>query len=138
MVYSINFIPSAASISSNIKGPMVCPGEELILTCTSQGTSQRWIITDENDASFEVTFTSTSDEQRLVSRIFNTMTFEFALMSVAFDHFESMVSVVVTEEINSTTVECVGRFSSRDSVVLMITGWCMQANVHCDISIITI
>jgi hypothetical protein len=51
------------------------------------------------------------------------MTFEFALMSVAFGHFESTVSVVVTEEINNTRVECVGRFS-RDSVVLMIlTGW---------------
>jgi hypothetical protein len=101
---------------------MACPGEELILTCTGQGTSQRWTISDEKENIIDVTFTSTSDEQRLISRIFNTMTFEFALMSVAFDHFESTISVVVTEEINSTTVECVGRFS-RDSVVLMITGW---------------
>ena len=102
---------------------MVCPGEELILTCTGQGTSQRWTITDEDGAGFEVSFssTSTSDEQRLVSRYFNTITFEFALMSVAFSHFQSMISVVVTEEINNTRVECTGRFS-RDSVIVMITG----------------
>ena len=85
---------TAASISSNIEGAMVCPGEELILTCTGQGPVQRWIITNEDSIDIEVTFSSTSDEQRLISRNFNTMIFEFALISVAFDHFESMVSVV--------------------------------------------
>ena len=70
-----------------------------------------------------VAFSRSSDEQRLISRNFNTMTFEFAVMSVAFDDFESMVSVVVTEEINNTRVECTGHLS-RDSVVLLIlTGW---------------
>ena len=34
-----------ASISSNVESAMVCSGEELILTCTGQGTSQRWHIT---------------------------------------------------------------------------------------------
>lgn len=102
---------------------MVCPGEELVLTCTSQGTSHRWYISDEDGANFEVSFTkSTSDEQRLIIRNFNTMSFEFALMSVAYDHFESTVSVIVTEEINNTRVECTGRFS-RDLVVLKISGW---------------
>ena len=104
---------------------MVCPGEELILTCTGQGTSQRWIITDENGADIEVIFSSTSDEQRLINRYFNTMTFEFALISVAFDYFESTVSVVVTEEINNTRVECTGRLSRDSIIVLTITGWCM-------------
>jgi hypothetical protein len=114
---------AAASISSNFEGVMLCPGEELILTCTGQGPVQRWTVTDEDGADIEVTFISTqSDERRLISHIFNTMTFEFSLTSVAFDRFESMVSVVVTEEINSTRVECHGRFSG-DSVVLMITGW---------------
>ena len=111
---------------------MVCPGEELILTCTSQGTSQRWTITDEDGADIEVVFVSTlSDEQRLVSCIFNTMTFEFDLMSAAFSHFESTVSVVVTEEINNTSlrVECVGRFS-RDSVVVTIAGRCKFSSWH--------
>ena len=115
---------AAASISYNIEGAMVCPGEELILTCTGQGPVQRWTITDEDGADIEVSFSRTSDEQRLISCNFNTMTFEFALMSVAFDHFESMFSVVVTEEINNTRVECTGRLS-RDSIVLtIITGWC--------------
>ena len=63
----------------------------------------------------KVSFSSTSDEQILVSRIFNTMTFEFDLKS------ESTISVVVTEEINNTRVEFTGHFS-RDSVVVMITG----------------
>jgi hypothetical protein len=102
---------------------MVCPGEELILTCTGQGPIQRWIITDEDGADIEISFSSTSDEQRPVVRSFNTMSFEFALMSVASDHFESTVSVVVTEEINNTKVECTGR-SSRVSIVLKIKGWC--------------
>ena len=52
---------------------MVCPGEELILTCTGQGIAQRWIMTDEDGANTEVTFISTSDEQ---SRYFNIMSFE--------------------------------------------------------------
>ena len=51
------------------------------------------------------------------------MTFEFALMSIAFDHLESTVSVVVTEEINNTRVECVGRFSRDSIIVLTIIGW---------------
>ena len=114
---------TAASISSNIEGAMVCPGEELILTCTGQGPVQRCIITDEDGVDIEVTFSSTSDEQRLISHNFNTMIFEFDLMSVAFDHFELMVSVVVTEEINNTRVDCTG-YLSTDSVILMIlTGW---------------
>ena len=99
---------------------MVCPGEELILTCTIRGTSQRWTITDEDGADIEVTFTR--NEQRPVAHYFNTMTFEFALISVAFDHFESTVSVVVTEEINNTRVECTGRFSRDSIIILMITG----------------
>ena len=103
---------------------MVCPGEELILTCIGQGISQRWVVTDEDGTNTEVTFTSTNDEQRLISRYFNTMTFEFAVMSATFDHFESTVSVVVTEEINNTRVECVGRFSRDSIIVLAITGWC--------------
>ena len=101
---------------------MVCPGEELILTCTSQGTTQRWVVRDEDGASVDVVFTSTSDQQGLVTRDFNTLSFEFALISVAYDHFESTVSaIIVSEEINNTRVECIGRFS-RDFVVLTITG----------------
>ena len=37
---------AAASISSNIEKAMVCPGEELILTCNGQGIAQRWVFTD--------------------------------------------------------------------------------------------
>ena len=105
---------------------MVCPGEELILICTGQGPVQRWTIADEDGADIEVSFSSTSDEQRLISRNFNTMTFEFVIMisqsmSAA---FESTVSVVVTEEINNTRVDCTGHLL-RDSIVLKIlTGWC--------------
>ncbi len=101
----------------------------MILTCTSQGTSQRWTISDEDEngvSDIEVIFvTTTSDGQRLVNRIFYTMIFEFALMSVASDHFESTVSVVVTEEINNARlrVECHGHFSRDSVVVTIITGW---------------
>ena len=104
---------------------MVCPGEKLILTCTGQGPVQRWTISSDENANniLEVTFvSSTSDEQRLISRNFNTISFEFTLMSVASDHIESTVSVVVTEEINNTRVECTGHLSRDSIIVLMITG----------------
>ena len=108
---------------------MVCPGEELILTCSSLGTAQRWIITDKDGNDIEASFSSTSDKQRLVTRNLNMMSFEFALVSVAYDHFESTVSAIVTEEINNTRVECMGRFS-RDFVVLTIIYRLVANNIH--------
>ena len=41
-------------------------------------------------------------------------------VTVAYDHFESTVSVIVTEEINNI-IECTGHFS-RDLVVLKLAG----------------
>ena len=101
----------------------MCPGEELVLTCTSQGTSQRWRIAEEGGAITEQAFVKGGELRILVIR----NSYRFTLMSVAYDNFESTLSAMATNAINNTMVECTGHFS-RYSIVIKIAGLFVHIN----------
>ena len=112
-------LSTAASISSNIEGVMVCPGEVLMLTCTGQGTSQRWHITGGASQINEILnlFFAKSDELGTQER----QGYNFTLISTVYENFISTLSTVVTSAINNTIVECAGH-SSRDSATILLAG----------------
>lgn len=87
---SAMLIKLAAEITSNIDG-MVCPGEELVYTCVSQGTSQRWRLTNtDSDTLVETTYVQGQQPGRTVVR----HQFTFMLVSSGQTHLTSTVSVV--------------------------------------------
>ena len=95
----------AASISSNIEGVMVCPGEVLMLTCACQGTSQRWRrITGGAPKINDINLLfAKSDELGTQER--QGCNFMCTLIST---NFITTLSTVVTSAINNTIVECAG------------------------------
>ena len=108
-------LPTAASVTSNIEGVMVCPGEELVLTCTGQGTSQRWSITGDA-ARIDIVFVKSDELGTLEHQGYN-----FTLISTVYDNFISILSTAVTIAIKNTIIECTGH-SSRDSVTVLLAG----------------
>ena len=107
----------AAEITSNIDGS-ICPGEEVVYTCVSQGTSQRWRIYSADGAVLvERVYALGQELGQAVMRNQYTLT----LISAWQNYFKSTVSVVATTSINNTMVECTG-FSSRESIAVKIAG----------------
>ena len=117
----------AAEITSNIDG-LICPGEEVVYTCVSQGTSQRWRL-DNADSStlIENAFVRGQPPGRTVEQ----HPFTFTLVSSGQDELKSTVSVLATTSIHNTVVECTGR-SSRQSIIIRIAGLvcnCMSSHL---------
>ena len=106
----------AAVITANVDG-FPCPGEELVYTCVSQGTSQRWIIENEDRSRIDQVYAS-GDELGVIVQ--NDYTFTLKLAS--HNQFKSMVSVTATISIHNTVLECTGH-SSRASATIQIAGW---------------
>jgi hypothetical protein len=107
----------AAEITSNIDG-LICPGEAVVYTCISQGTSQRWHI-DSPDSSIPIENTYVQGQppgHRVVRH-----PFIFTLVSSGQGQLTSTVSVLATTSINNTVVECTG-ISSRHSIIIGIAG----------------
>ena len=115
----LNLLPSlytAASVSTNIGGNIACPGEELMLTCTGQGTTQRWRVENQVGTE-EILFSSGEDPNtQLLSNLYN-----FTLRSSVHSNFESTLSVIATNNLNNTFVECTDRLS-QDTVTIKIAG----------------
>ena len=101
-----------------MEGNVVCPGEELILTCTGVGDSLRWNVENENSGSTEELIIRT--HQLGLIRTWNSFT--FTLISTDYYHFESTLSTVVINAVNNTDVECSISESTRNTVTIRIAG----------------
>ena len=111
-------IISGAEITSNIADSAACPGEELVYTCVSIGTSQRWLVQSEGGVQLvELVFTSGQSlgSQRRESH------FTFTLVSTSYNHFESTVSFVATSSLHNTMLDCTG-LTTPASVTVRIAG----------------
>ena len=97
----------------------MCPGEELILTCTGQGTSQRWHITANSALSqIDVNFLFVKRD-KLGTQEHGR--YNFTLISSLYETFISTLSTVVTSEMNNTVAECTGHLG-RDSATILLAG----------------
>ena len=113
--------PTAATISTNIEGNIACPGEVLVLTCTGQGPAQRW-----NIQSIDIEHVHTFTIGETPGTISVEDPYNFTLISVAFDSFESTLSTTITNEINNTVIECTDSLS-HDTAVIRIAGLMMNS-----------
>lgn len=88
----------------------------MVLTCTGQGTTQRWHV--ENEAVvFDKLFVSGEESgMQVVKNLYN-----FTLISSISNNFESTLSLIATIKENNTNVECADHFS-RDTVTIKIAG----------------
>ena len=104
----------------------ICPGEELVYTCVSQGTSQIWriISNDESPANAPQYIYSRTDGLGARGQITdrNQNLYTFVLNSTDYDNFVSTISSVATASMHNIELMCIGHLS-RPSVVLRIAGW---------------
>lgn len=107
---------TAASITTNIEpeGNSFCPGEELILTCTSAGTLQRWNIQTEGGSPLVKLFYK-GDE---VGMPMTEQIFTFTLISTS---TEQIVSKISTSTAYNTMFRCAGQ-SHPATVTMRIIG----------------
>ena len=112
----MNFNSTAATITANIDDP-ACPGERLVYTCVSQGSSQRWRIRQNGGLLIDVVFIRGREPGSVVIR--NPYT--FTLLSTMQNHFESTVSVVAAMSIHNSYVECTS-IRLQDSITIKIAG----------------
>ena len=124
IMHGYHHVSAAATISTNIKGNIVCSKEQLVLTCTGQGTTQRWRIENEGGVTEKV-FTK-SDSRGTLSPM---DAYQFTLVSTAYYSFESRLSTVVTNAINNTMVECTDSTLPRDRTTIKLAG--LQNNLNC-------
>ena len=119
----MNFNSTAATITANIDDP-ACPGERLVYTCVSQGSSQRWRIQQNGGLLIDAIFIRGREPGSMVIR--NPYT--FTLISAMQIHFESSVSVVAAMSIHNTYVECTS-VRLQDSITIKIAGMSADACV---------
>ena len=105
----------AAVITASIDG-LACPGEELVYTCISQGTSQRWHIENEDGTRVDQLYTN-GDTLDVTHHGFYT----FNLYSASPSDFISSVSVTASLSLHKTILQCTGH-SSRASKTICIAG----------------
>ena len=109
---------TAATITTNIEDDVVCPGKELIITCTSDSTfQQRWtVMNDGGTILAHHLFTSGSQ-----LGAYGSLDYHFTLISTANNRFISTFSTVATSALNDATVECADS-SSPDVTTIKIQG----------------
>ena len=98
----------------------------MILTCTDQGTSQRWDVRKHDGDSTEEVFVRGNQ----LGTKYTWNSFTFTLISTDFNSFESTLSTVVTNAVNNTEVVCTG-LSSSDTTIIRIAGKLTQAMITC-------
>lgn len=106
---------TAATITTNIKGSIVCPGEHLILTCTGVGVTQRWDIGNDDRVSY--TFTAGNGP----GTRYHIGSYQFTLVSSTRNHFQSTLTTFATIVMNNTVVECNDGMPA-DRVTIRIAG----------------
>ena len=111
-------VVKGAHITSNIDDNVACPGEELILTCTSEGAFQRWSKAEDNH-SLDIIILFTRQDQPGRQTIMGLFT--GTLISVDYDHNNIIVvsnlSTVISNEINNITVTCSSQTSSATTTI---------------------
>ena len=111
-------ILTGAVITSNITDKILCPGESVVYTCVSQGSTQRWRIENEGYAMpIELVYRRTEEPGSMSSK----SSYRFTLVSTEYSHFESTVAVVIAVSMNNTVLECTGA-TQRDRVTIQIAG----------------
>ena len=115
-IYLHNCNVIATEITSNIDG-LICPGEEVVYTCVSQGISQRWRL-DNADSSILI-------EKTYVRGHIATTRTSRSEASIYFysgqDQLKSTVSALATASIHNTVVECID-ITSQHSITIGIAG----------------
>ena len=117
----------AGTITANMDSAL-CPGEQLILNCVGQGTSQRWLIYHVGISSpYEYSFTKEMAIGTQYTRYPNQYT--FTLIAREYNHFESSFSTIAMQSLNNTRVVCNDNQPASDFII-RITGMhaCMQAS----------
>ena len=99
-----------------------CPGQTLIYTCVSRGTSQRWTISIFAESS-PLTITLWSDSDPPTMQIHhNHHYFNFTLVSTDYHHFSSTFSTTAIENLHSTQIECASVSSMLTTYITINTG----------------
>ena len=93
-------ISIAATLKTNIDGEG-CQGETWILTCTGHSPIHRWTLEAEGSQPIMMSYTRQS-----VPRTNHKGPYNFTLVSVSNDWFESIVSTVLTTALNNTVAKC--------------------------------
>ena len=75
----------------------MCPGEELVLTCRGQGTSQRWHITDDSSTADNINIIFVINEEPGIQEL--QKMYNFTLLSKVYNNFVSTLSTVATNAI---------------------------------------
>ena len=112
-----SYCNAAATVTTNIEGDVVCPGEELIINCTSYGTrQQRWTVMNDGGEIVAHHIFGIDYQQP-----YSVQNYHFMLISTANNHLVSTFSTVATSALNNATVECADA-SSRDIARIKILG----------------
>ena len=114
---------AATTITPNIDDA-ACPGDRLVYTCVSQGTSQRWRISQHGVLLADTVFRRGENPGRVKTENLYT----FTLVSATQNQFESTALVEAAMSIHNTEVECTG-IPLRDSVTIKIAGNNLQNNM---------
>ena len=120
MTYSITVFlyNSVAEITVNIADSEVCPGEELVYTCVSIGTSQRWQVQLRSGTSLQNIFFSGDS---IGSVQLQGDSFTFRLISTSYNHFESTMTVMASASLDNAIMECTG-LTAPDTLTIHIAG----------------
>ena len=109
----------AGTITANMDSAL-CPGEQLILNCVGQGTSQRWLIYHVGISSpYEYSFTKEMAIGTQYTRYPNPYT--FTLIAQEYNHFESSFSTIAMQSLNNARVVCNDNQPASEFVI-RITG----------------
>ena len=113
-----SYCNTAATVTTNIEGDVVCPGEELIINCTSNhGTrQQRWTVTNDGGEIVVHHIFGIDNQQP-----YSVQNYHFMLISTANNRLVSTFSTVATSVLNDATVECADA-SSQDIARIKILG----------------
>lgn len=111
------FLFYTATIITPNTDDSACPGDRLVYTCVSQGTSQRWRISQHDVLLADTVFRSGEDKGRIKMKD----SYTFTLISATQNQLESTVSVVAAMSIHNTEVECTG-IPLRNSTTIKIAG----------------
>ena len=110
-------ISTAAILTTNIDGE-ACQGEIWILTCTGRSHTHRWTLEMEGSEPIMMTYTA----RQSVPGTNHKGPYNFTLVSVSNDWFESIVSTVLTTALNNTVAKCVDTQSEAQPVTIRIAG----------------
>ena len=125
------FLVTATTITSN-SDATVCLEQQLILTCTGQGASQRWIIM-KGGLFTQCSFVSGGRPGMLCLGVIpatGLYNLTIQLHSIEHQHFVSSLSTVTNMSLNNTMIECTTG-PSRDMTTIRIIRGIQASGMIC-------